>query len=309
MALQIAPLIVAERRILISLYLFMAGIILFHLLPSIWHNCEYLNWLLGGSLLVSITGLGRQSMPAIPFTGLWIMPTGMILTISGLFGLDRLVAPLMTARLHALYYLADWIAGFLLAKWKVVPPRYAALFVMVTGMMISQLVTKPMDRICLVLAALGGIIWAFRPVPDGVLFAVGRTPHSVLAANDGTAQSYKLLSNFLSSMAELPMGKSIEPADQTQCLPSCKHDFSNGFSADIVLRAKGLTAACKDLETAFVLTSVTPRNPCCSGKLIYDISQKTGYNYLIFINKNKMRLINNFGSSQQAYPALQPRPC
>ena len=58
MALQIAPLIVAERRILISLYLFMAGIILFHLLPSIWHSGEYLNWLLGGSLLVSIAGLG-----------------------------------------------------------------------------------------------------------------------------------------------------------------------------------------------------------------------------------------------------------
>ena len=58
MALQIAPLIVAERRILISLYLFMAGIILFHLLPSAWHSGEYLNWLLGGSLLVSITGLG-----------------------------------------------------------------------------------------------------------------------------------------------------------------------------------------------------------------------------------------------------------
>ena len=58
MALQIAPLIVAERRILISLYLFMAGIILFHLLPPIWHRGEYLDWLLGGSLLVSIAGLG-----------------------------------------------------------------------------------------------------------------------------------------------------------------------------------------------------------------------------------------------------------
>ena len=57
MALQIAPPIVAERRILISLYLFMAGVILFHLLPSIWHSGEYLNWLLGGSLLVLITGL------------------------------------------------------------------------------------------------------------------------------------------------------------------------------------------------------------------------------------------------------------
>ena len=42
----------------------------------------------------------------------------------------------------------------------------------------------------------------------------------------------------------------------------------------IVLRAKGLTAACKDLETAFVLTSVTSRYPSYSGKLIYDISQK-----------------------------------
>ena len=36
----------------------MAGIILFYLLPSIWHSGEYLNWLLGGSLLVSIMGLG-----------------------------------------------------------------------------------------------------------------------------------------------------------------------------------------------------------------------------------------------------------
>jgi len=51
MALQIAPLIIAERRILILLYLFMAGVSLFHLLPSIWHSGEYLNWLLRGSSL------------------------------------------------------------------------------------------------------------------------------------------------------------------------------------------------------------------------------------------------------------------
>jgi hypothetical protein len=51
MALQIAPLIVAERRILILLYLFMAEVSLFHLLPSIWHSGEYLNWLLRGSSL------------------------------------------------------------------------------------------------------------------------------------------------------------------------------------------------------------------------------------------------------------------
>ena len=113
-----------------------------------------------------------------------------------------------------------------------------------------------------------------RPVPDGVLFAVGRTPQLVLAAHNDTAQSYKPLSVFLALMAELRIEKGIEPVDQAQCLPSCKHEFSHGISASIVMKAKGLTAACKDLETAFVLTSETPRYPCYSGKPIYDFSQK-----------------------------------
>lgn len=188
----------------------------------------------------------------------------MIFTISGLIGLDWLVAPLMTAGLHALYYLADWIAGFPFAGWKVAPPGYAALWLMVTGMMKSQLLTKPMARIGFCLMATGWVIWALRPVPDGVLFAVGRMPQLVLAAHNGTALSYAPLSDFLASMAELRMGKGIEPVDQAHCLPSCKHDFSNGISASIVLKANGPTAACKDLETAFILTSVTPRYPCYS---------------------------------------------
>ena len=82
-----------------------------------------------------------------------------------------------------------------------------------------------------------------QPVPDGVLFAVGRTQQLVLAGNNGMALSYPLLSDFLASMAELPMGKGIEPAEQAQCLPNCKHEFSKGISAGIVLKAKGLTAA------------------------------------------------------------------
>ena len=117
-----------------------------------------------------------------------------------------------------------------------------------------------------------------RPIPDRVLFKVGRAPQLVLAENNDTALSYAPLPNFLASMAELRMGKGIEPAEQVQCLPNCKHQFSKCTSASIVLKAKGLTAACKNLETAFVLTSVTPRYPCCSGKQIYNIDQKTGYN-------------------------------
>jgi hypothetical protein len=67
-------------------------------------------------------------------------------------------------------------------------------------------------------------------------------------------------------MAELRMGKGIEQVDQAQCLPACKQDFSHGVSATFVMKAKGLNAACKDLETESVLTSVTPRYPCYRGK-------------------------------------------
>ena len=148
-----------------------------------------------------------------------------------------------------------------------------------------------------------------RPVPDGVLFAVGRTPQLVLVGNNGTALSYAPLSDFLASMAELRMGKGIEAVEQARCLSNCKLEFSKGISASIVLKAKGLTAACMDLEMAFFLTSVTSRYPCYSRKPIYDPGKKTGYNYLIIDNKNKLPLINNFGSSRQACPALQPPLC
>ena len=58
MALQIAPLIDLERRILILLYLFVAVIILFHLMPLISQSGDYFNRLSRGSLLAMIAGLG-----------------------------------------------------------------------------------------------------------------------------------------------------------------------------------------------------------------------------------------------------------
>jgi len=52
------------------------------------------------------------------------------------------------------------------------------------------------------------------PIPDRVLFAVGHTPQLAMAANNGTALYYAPISNFLSSIAELWMGKGIEQGDQ-----------------------------------------------------------------------------------------------
>ena len=58
MALQNAPLIDLERRILILLYLFVAVAIMFHLMPLISQSGDYFNLLLRGSLPAMIAGLG-----------------------------------------------------------------------------------------------------------------------------------------------------------------------------------------------------------------------------------------------------------
>ena len=185
MALQIAPLIVAERRILISLYLFMAGIILFHLLPPIWHRGEYLDWLLGGSLLVSIAGLGAA------------------IYARHSAGHDR-----------GLFILVAFIVGFALAS--------------------LQFAQHDQPRI-----------------KHGVTADIQGT----LIKIDGNADARSSLWIRLDATSDIV---------QSGILPA----------GGIVLRAKGMTAACKDLETAFVMTSITSRYPCCSGKLVDDISQK-----------------------------------
>jgi hypothetical protein len=78
-----------------------------------------------------------------------------------------------------------------------------------------------------------------RPVLDRVLFAVGRAPQLVLAGNNCTALSYAPLSDFLASMAELRMGKGIEPAEQAQCLPNCKHKILKRHQRQHCLESKG----------------------------------------------------------------------
>jgi len=62
--------------------------------------------------------------------------------------------------------------------------------------------------------------------------------------------------------------------------------ISRGITSQIeetLIKINGLTAACKEQKSDFALTAVAPRYRCRSGKKIYKISQKTGYNYLIFI--------------------------
>ena len=173
MALQIAPLIVAERRILISFYLLMAGIILFHLLPSIWHSGEYLNWLLGGSLLVLITGLGAA------------------IYVRHSAGHDR-----------GLFILVAFTVGFALASLQFAQP--------------DQLRIK---------------------------YDVTADIQGTLIKIDDNADARSRLWIKLDATSDIV---------QSGILPA----------GGIVLRAKGLTAECKDLETAFVLTSVTSRYPC-----------------------------------------------
>ena len=172
---------------------------------------------------------------------------------------------------------------------------------MVSGIILTQLFIKPIGW---VVGIVGALLWTVRPVPDGALFAVGRTPRLVLAGPGAVATPYDNLSDFLASMTALRLGKNVNSDKPTPCDSSCRHDFGEGMIGSIVKRSCGLSAACKDHKTSFVLTIIALRYRCRSGKPIYNISQKTGYNYVISIQKKSIKMISNSGLGQQVCPAL-----
>ena len=133
----------------------------------------------------------------IPLTGFWIMPMGMLFSVSAIFGIDWIVAPILAGGINILVFIAGIIAEYPFAGWPVAPPGYTALAVMVSGIILTQLFIKPIASIGWVVGIVGALLWTVRPVPDGALFAVGRTPRLVLAGPGVVATPYDNLSDFL----------------------------------------------------------------------------------------------------------------
>ena len=73
----------------------------------------------------------------IPLTGLWIMPVGILFSVSAIFVIDWIVAPILAGGINILVFIAGIIAELPFAGWPVESPGYTALAVMVSGIILT----------------------------------------------------------------------------------------------------------------------------------------------------------------------------
>ena len=122
--------------------------------------------------------------------------------------------------------------------------------------------------------------------------------------------SYRRLSDFLMKMTAFRLGQASELEGYQTCDVMCRHQLHSGQSIAIVMKRRGLSAACDDRETAFIISIVAPLCPCRTTKPIYHFTQRKNYNYLLFINKDSIEYVsNNSGSGQLACLVPQPHQC
>ena len=122
--------------------------------------------------------------------------------------------------------------------------------------------------------------------------------------------SYRRLSDFLMKMTAFRLGQASELEGYQTCDVMCRHQLHSGQSIAIVTKRRGLSAACDDRETAFIISIVAPLYPCRTTKPIYHFTQRINDNYLLFANKDSIEYVsNNSGSGQLACLVPQPHQC
>ena len=248
----------------------------------------------------------------IPLTGLWIMPSGILLALGYVTGLETYVIGVMDMGIRLLVTLAQYISSLPLAGWRTYPPGYLVLAVLSAGCLIFIGCHRRLYPLGILMLALSGFLWWHLPVPQGVLFAKGQTQFLVMAGQDGSAyshgtQNHRRLSSFFTDIAERQLTQPVKAAPI--CKPYCAVYTADGHKITIVDRTFNLTKACNS-ETDMILSLVPVRYPCRGDVTIYDMTLYYGHNSLIYIDNNKsIYMSNNSGLNQQVCPVPQRHPC
>lgn len=248
----------------------------------------------------------------IPLTGLWIMPSGILVVIGYMTGLEAYVNGIMQAGIDLLVSLAGYISSLPWAGWRIYPPGYMVLAVLMAGCLICIGCHHRAYPFGLSLLALAVALWWGTEIPQGVLFAKGQTRFLIMAGQDGIAhshssQNHRRLSSFFTDIAERQLARPVHPA--SICKPFCIDYMTDGRKVTIVDRRYNLTTACQS-QTDMILSLVPVKYPCRNNVKIYDMTLHYGYNSLIYINNNESVYIsNNSVSNQRVCPVPQQHPC
>ena len=255
------------------------------------------------------------NLVGIPLTGLWIMPAGLVVLITGvlpvpafLFNLALLV---MQGGIDALVLVAGLFAALPASPLLVTPPTPVILIIGYGG--VGLLLCVAADRWLAVTVATSLAIGVatcimLRPPIDGILFARGPDTHLVLPAADGTASVFsarrgRRLSDYLADNAGRSLARAVDTHHGDRDITIFPH--ADGIMIAVVTARGALTAGCRSRVT-FVIATVRADYPCRDGKPLVSLAGVPPDNYLLRFGRQDVQARASGGQYFLISPVSRP---
>jgi competence protein ComEC len=225
----------------------------------------------------------------IPLTGLWIMPAGLAVLITGALPvpdfLSKLALLAMQGGIDALVMVAGWFADLPASPMPVRPPPPALLILGYAGCGLLLCIadrrpTKAIGGGCLAVCI--ALYLVIRPPVDGILFARDQAVHLVLPGADGaaafTSPRGRSLSDFLADNAARSLAQGIDPRTRRRAFTLFQH--ADGREVAVVTSRGLLSAACRS-AAKLVIATVRADYPCRDDAPLFSLAELPADNYLL----------------------------
>ena len=226
----------------------------------------------------------------IPLTGLWIMPAGLAVLITGALPVPafahQLALLVMQGGIDALVLVAGMFASLPASPMPVAPPPPMVLVIGYAGCGLCLCIVAGARARALGAAGLGvglAIYLVMRPPVDGILYARGQGGHLVLPGPEGvmtafTSREGRRLSDFLADNAARSLAGAVDTDTRRRSLTIFRH--ANGDKVAVVTARGTLSAGCRG-EVDMVIATVRADYPCRDGTPLFSIADLPPDNYLL----------------------------
>ena len=256
------------------------------------------------------------NLAGIPLTGLWIMPSGLLVLVTQFLPVPAFIEAsalaVMGAGIDLLINVAALFAELPVSPLRVTPPGAPLLVAFGTCglVVICWRLPRRIKAVCVILMfAATTLFLGLRPGVDAVLLGGHRL---VVAGLDGgatlhamSAAQHRALSSFHGDAALRALARHrVMPAAAPKSYIS-QHDLKNGRRVTIVSSRRGLSRACR-ADADLVLALVPADYPCRNGTPLVSLAALPPGNYLLRIGRDQVTARAADGQYFRINPVRRP---
>ena len=250
----------------------------------------------------------------IPLTGLWIMPAGLAVLITGALPLPAFLHQIallaMQGGIDALVLVAGMFALLPASPMPVAPPSPVMLVIGYAGcgLLLCIAAGGRVRAVGSAILAVGlGIYLVMRPPVDGILFARGQMVHLVLPGPEGaaafTAPGGRSLSDFLADNAARSLARTVDGGTRRRALALYSH--ANGDKIAVVTARGLLSAGCR-ADADMIIATVRADYPCRDDTPLFSLVDMPPDNYLLRVTEDTVMARASDGQYFLISPVRRP---